>query len=403
MVTLKNHARLGELIRKLPKADLHVHLDGSLRLETLIELAQDAGVKLPSYTPEGLRELVFKDSYANLNEYLEGFGYTVAVIAGFLLTAVRNWTGMHTPDGLPLLALVLLWLAGRALPFWAAVPPLAVAAVDLAFLPALALALARPLWNGRNKHNRWFLLLLAAMTAANAMVHAQALGWTADSADRGVDAMLGLVVVILVFVGGRVMPFFTEMAVAGSTPRGWRWIELSGVSLLVLAAALQAAGLGGWPLGLVLLAAALVQAVRLAGWHDLGVWRIPILWVLYTGYGWLVVGLALLGASHLGVLPRSPAVHALTVGAIGVLTLGMMARVSLGHTGRQMRSSPVMNTAFVVINLAAAVRILGPVLMPSWYVSWVVLSGLLWMIAFTLFTIVYAPVLLRARVDGKPG
>ena len=140
------------------------------------------------------------------------------------------------------------------------------------------------------------------------------------------------------------------------------------------------------------------------GWYDHGVWRIPLLWVLFTGYAWIVVGLGLLGLSHLypSLVSASPALHALTVGGIGVFTVGMMARVALGHTGRPLIPAKAINVAFVVINLAAVIRTFGPVLMPSWYVSWVMLAGLLWTVTFVIFTLIYAPILLKARADGRP-
>lgn len=331
------------------------------------------------------------------------FGFGTAVIAGFLLTAVRNWTGMQTPAGLPLALLALVWLGGRVLPGCAGCPALLGAAVDWAFLPLLALALARPLWQGRNRSNRWFLVLLGAMAVANGLVHAQALGWTTATAALGIAAMLTLTLILLVFVGGRIMPFFTESALAGSRPLTRRWVELSGVSLLSVLALVQALGLTG-PVPAVLLAAAgLVQLVRLAGWYDKRVLQVPLLWVLYTGYLWLVLGLLLLAASELGAFPRSGARHALTIGAIGVFMLGMMARVALGHTGRTLAPARAIVAAFVVANLAAVARVFGPIVHPAGYPEWIMASGVLWVIAFALFTAVYTPILLRRRADGRPG
>lgn len=329
------------------------------------------------------------------------FGYAVAVIAGFLLTAVRNWTGQQTLKGAPLAALAALWLAGRLVP-WAPVPPLAVALVDLAFLPLLALSLVRPLRAGANPANLVFLPLLLAMAAANALVHAQALGWMNDGLPRGHDAMLVLVVLLLVLVGGRVIPFFTEKAVPGACPRRIRWVETGSMVLLPLLALGHAAGMDGAATGPLLLALGGLQATRLAAWHHRGIWRLPILWVLYSGYGWLVVGLLLAGAADVGVFPATLATHALAVGAVGVLTLGMMARVALGHTGRALQTAPVINPAFVLLNLAAATRVFGPWGWPHAYARWIEISGGLWVIAFAILCAVYLPILLSPRVDGRP-
>jgi uncharacterized protein involved in response to NO len=330
------------------------------------------------------------------------FGYTMAVVGGFLLTAVRNWTGRPTPAGMPLALLALLWLAGRLAPWVPGLPNGVIAAVDTTFLPGLAIALAGPLWKGANKVNRVFLPLLLAMTAANGLVHADALGWFPGTATRGIRVMLDLVMLLLVFIGGRVIPFFTEKAVAAARPVRRQWVEASGFTLLLLAAAMDTAGGGGPFPGIVFSGLALVQAVRLAGWYDRGIWRTPLLWVLFTGYGWLVAGLLLTGLARFGLLSPSLATHAVTVGGIGVLTLGMMARVALGHTGRPLRSSTAVNLAFVAVNLAAAVRVAGPWAFPAWYGIWIDLAGLFWMVGFAIFAAAYLPILLRPRVDGRP-
>lgn len=330
------------------------------------------------------------------------FGYTMAVASGFLLTAVRNWTGRPTPTGMPLALLVLLWLAGRLAPWAPGLPHGVITALDTAFLPALAIALAGPLWKGANKVNRVFLPLLLAMTVANGLVHADALGWFPGAAPRGIRLMLDLVMLLLVFVGGRVVPFFTEKAVAGAHPLRRQWVEVAGVTLLLLAAAMDVANAGGTVSGIVFSALAVVQGLRLAGWHDRGIWRIPLLWVLFTGYGWLVAGLFLTGLGRFGLLSPSLATHAVTVGGIGTLTLGMMARVALGHTGRPLRSSIAVNLAFVMVNLAAAVRVTGPWAFPAWYGIWIDLAGLFWMAGFAIFAAAYLPILLRPRVDGRP-
>jgi uncharacterized protein involved in response to NO len=329
------------------------------------------------------------------------FGYTVAVIAGFLLTAVRNWTGQATLKGAPLAALAALWVAGRIAP-WLAIPPLYLALVDLAFIPLLALSLVRPLCAGANPVNRVFVPLLLAMAAANALVHAQSLGWMDDGALRGHDAMLDLVILLLVLVGGRVIPFFTEKAVPGARPRRIRQVETGSMVLLPLLAIGHAAGMDGVATGLLLLVLGVLQAIRLAAWHHRGIWRLPVLWVLYSGYGWLVMGLLLAGIADLGGFPASLATHALAVGAVGVLTVGMMARVSLGHTGRALQTTPVINLAFVALNLAAALRVFGPWLWPQGYERWIEAAGGLWVLAFGILCVVYYPILLRPRADGRP-
>lgn len=333
------------------------------------------------------------------------FGYIVAVTAGFLLTAVANWTGQRTVSGWPLGALAGLWLAGRIAPWLAGIiPPLMVAAFDLAFLPMFTWSLFKPLWTGRNRNNRWFIPLLLGMTLANAVIHAQTLGWTTTTAMPGIFAMLDLVILMLIFVGGRIMPFFTEKAILGAVPKRYELVERLSILLPIGMALLHLLQLPIEWSGTLALITGVLQGIRGWGWSDRRIWQIPILWVLYTGYAWLVIGLMLLGMNELGIFRQhfSSAIHTLTTGALGVFTLGMMARVALGHTGRMMRSKPPITIAFVLINLAAIVRILSPIIFPGRYLHGLWLAGLLWVVAFILFAVVYTPILLKIRADGKP-
>ncbi len=330
------------------------------------------------------------------------FGYATAVIAGFLLTATRNWTGMPTATGAELGGLALLWLVGRLGPLLG-LPGALAAVLDLAFLPALALSLFKPLWQGPNRANRVFLVLLAGMALASLLVHLDALGLVRGIAPTGNRLMLGLVLLVLLIVAGRVMPFFTQGGVAGSGPRSRKSVERLTFALAV-PFVLTDALLPGTPVaGTLGLALALVQAVRLAGWHDRGVWDIPILAVLYWGYLWLILGLVLSGLAHLGLVAGSSALHALTVGAVGVFTLGMMVRVTLGHTGRAMVAPRLAVLAFWLVNLAALVRVAGPLLWPVWSTAWWTLSGVLWVLAFGSFLTAVGPMLVRPRSDGRPG
>lgn len=329
------------------------------------------------------------------------FGYAMAVIAGFLLTAVRNWTGIATPTGMPLAGLALLWLGGRVAPLLhPALPGPLLALIDWLFIPALMLALAGPLWRGANRINRVFLPILALAALANGMIHAQALDLAAGAA-AGTGLMLNTLFVLVALVAGRVLPFFTEKAVPGSQPR--RSPRLERWSYAALLALLAAELL--YPVaevtGVLAAGVAVTQALRLIGWHHSGVWRIPILWVLYTGFGWLVLGFGLKSLGAFGLFPSNLAVHALTLGGFGVLTLGMMARVALGHTGRPLTSSRLIDLAFVLLNLGAAARVFGPFLI-SGYTGSVHLAGGLWLLAFGLFLLIYTPVLLKPRADGRP-
>ncbi|MCB1758901.1 MAG: NnrS family protein [Gammaproteobacteria bacterium] len=331
------------------------------------------------------------------------FGYAAAIIAGFLLTAVRNWTGVNTPHGGPLALLTALWLAGRLAPLSANwLPDWLVAMADLAFLPTVALAIQPALWQGEQKINRIFVPILLTMALANLLVHLQALGYTA-TAMLGIDTMLYLVAFLVSLLAGRVMPFFTQAMVPGYQATRRSWLEqatLGGFALLLLLHLLSAPGA---LLAVAALLLAVTQALRVAGWHHPNVWRIPILWVLYSGMFWMVAGFTLLALASLGLVAANLAKHAIAVGAVGVLTLGMMARVSLGHTGRPIEPKRSIEAAFLLLNLAAFARVFGPLLPVGSYTFWVHLSGGIWILCFVLFCLVYLPILGRTRVDGRPG
>jgi uncharacterized protein involved in response to NO len=331
------------------------------------------------------------------------FGFTVAVIAGFLLTAAQNWTGIRTPSGAPLAALFLLWLAGRLAFLVPGLPAEGVALIDLSFLPILALVLAWPIMKAKQLHNYPFPLMLLALTAANALVHGEGLGWTPDTASLGLHLATYVVVTMIVVMGGRVIPSFTDNKLR-THARRWKTIEflVPAVTLTALIAALIAPVS---PVTALLAAiAAAVHAIRLAGWYTSKFWSVPLLWILHLGYAWIALGFALLALSEMGMSAAAgSALHAFTAGGIGVLTLGMMARVSLGHTGRMLEPSPLMTRAFVAINLAALIRVVVPLVFPGVYMEGMAAAGVAWMAAFGLFAAIYTPILLRPRVDGKPG
>lgn len=342
------------------------------------------------------------------------FGYALAVIAGFLLTATRNWTGMATATGWELGALIGLWVAGRLAPL-VSLPGVLVATLDVGFPLMLAASLFRPLWWGPNPVNRVFVFLLLGMALASLSVHLQALGITGRGALAGDRLMLGLILLTLLVVAGRIMPFFTQTAIPGAVPRSDRRAERLTFGLAVLWVLMDA--VMQLPLsdqasiqqslevltGVLAIVFALVLVLRLRGWHDRRVWAVPILAVLYGSYLWMILGLILNGLAHLGWLAQYPALHALTVGAVGLFTLGMMGRVTQGHTGRQVSASGVTVASYLALTLAAVVRVFGPLLWPTGYMAWMTVSGWLWVLAFVLFLGVHGPMLLRPRVDGKPG
>jgi uncharacterized protein involved in response to NO len=332
------------------------------------------------------------------------FGYSVAVISGFLLTAVRNWTGLQTPGGTALVALVALWLAGRVSPFFAdTLPHWLIAVVDTAFLPVLAITIAIPLIRRRQKHNMVFLFVLAAMALANIMVHLQMLGFTQTSAKRGTYFAVYLIVLLITILGGRVIPFFTEKGIPGAETKQHKAVEYTSVGALLLLILLDLSDATPVAVVIVSILAAIAHGARLYGWYQKAVWSVPLLWVLHLGYAWLVTGLLLKALSAAGLVNPMLAIHAFTAGGIGTITLGMMARVSLGHTGRLLQVGSSMTWAFALVNMAGFARVFLPVIATGSYSVWIVMSGVLWSAAFLLFVISYTGVLLKPRVDGLPG
>ena len=276
------------------------------------------------------------------------FGYTIAVISGFLLTAVRNWTEIDTPKGAPLASLSALWLIGRILPFFPNdLPAWLIALADLAFLPAVGVAVAIPLLRSGQKRNLIFLPLLAGLALANLLMHLASVGFAEEMGRAGAFLGLDLIVLLIVIMGGRVIPFFTERALPGVTPARWPLVEWLSISAVIAFSIVEVWLPYSLLAGVLAALAAAGNGVRLGGWYTKRFWSVPLLWVLHVGYAWIVVGFLVKALGAADLIASQFTIHAFTVGGIGVLTLGMMARVSLGHTGRPLKVSAAMALAFV--------------------------------------------------------
>lgn len=331
-------------------------------------------------------------------------GYSAAVIAGFLLTAVKNWTGRTTLTGDQLAILCLIWLYGRIAPFYAGLlPDGVIAAIDFAFLPALAYQIAKPILATRQYGNLVFIGILLILALANGLIHAGILASLPHLTWLGLQLAVATIVLLILVIAGRVFPFFTERGLPGVRVNSNPTNEYGAIGSAVLVYGLQLAGVDGTLLALASGLAVLFNFMRIWGWYVQRVWYVPLLWVLYAGYGWIILGFGLTALSAYGLVLPSLSLHAFTVGGIGVLTLGMMARVSLGHTGRALRVSNAMAIAFILLNIAALSRVLLPIALPDWYGTLVYLSMLFWLAAFALFIYVYSPMLTAARIDGQTG
>ena len=329
------------------------------------------------------------------------FGFSLAIIAGFLLTAVRNWTNVQTPFGWTLAGIVAVWLIARILPFIPQVPGSLIALMNLGFPVLVALGIGVPIVRSGNHRNLIFVGALVGFFIAALLVHLQLMGITTATLQTGLHLSLYLVVLIIVVIGGRVIPFFTERGIGDVTCHRTSWLEKALIPLTVAWLVCQLLLPGIIAAGLSLLLAVL-QLIRLAGWYQKALWKHPLLWILHGGYGFIVLGFFLQAAAQFGVLNPSIALHAFTVGGIGGLTLGMMARVSLGHTGRPLQVTRMIQIAFICMLLGAVLRI-GVDLLPVPYYTALHISGGFWMLAWLLFLIRYVPILIKPRADGLWG
>jgi len=329
------------------------------------------------------------------------FGYTMAVVAGFLLTAVGNWTGKPTPAHGTLMALVALWVIGRIL----VLTPFAVfaAIVNVAFPVALAFGIGGAIVRSGNRRNYFFLALLGLLSTAELGFHLSHLSVLPWSERASLQVGLDVILFIMAVIGGRVIPMFTNNGVPGAQAARNPIVEKAAlIGTLVLI------GIDMVPAPVLLVAGvaflvAVAHAIRLFLWRPLRTRSAPLVWVLHLAYAWIVVYLVLRGLAELGYVAQVFAIHALTIGAIGGMTIGMMTRTARGHTGRPLKADRYEVACFAMIALAAFVRVFGGMWLSGAYALTIVLSGVCWSLAFGLYAIRYWPVLSRVRVDGRPG
>lgn len=333
------------------------------------------------------------------------FGFAVAVISGFLLTAVRNWTGLPTPTGLLLAALAAVWLLGRVLIVTG--PSMVAAFVDVLYLPLLLVAISLPIIRSRNRRNYKVIVLLALIAFTHGVFHYASLGpapaWLAYTT---IIVALDLITILYAIVAGRVIPAFTRNAVPGAEPRASQWVELVVFAAMIsIVAARVASDWVAVPMLLptaLLVVAAVAHAFRLALWQPQVTVTNPLLWMLPVSYSWLPVAFFLRGLAGHAIVMQATWIHALAAGAISSLMLAMMMRSSLGHTGRGLVASRLDMTAFLLLQAAAIVRVTAG-LFDGAYASVVTLAGILWMLAFGIFFLRYLPMLTQPRADGRAG
>lgn len=336
------------------------------------------------------------------------FGYAMSVVAGFLLTAVGNWTGQAMPHGAALARIWLVWLAARCvfvlLPQWQSVG----VGLDMLFNLLLLIAILKPILAVKQWRQIGIVSKVALMLVANACFLLGLLGWSKGlwvSLYVGVFVIVGLVLTI----GRRVIPFFVSKALpeAGEMKNSVCLDRLSlGGFLLVMLGELGSMFSTAWAWQLLTSVSGAIAAVaqiwRLCGWYHRGIWRKPLLWSMFLSMFFVAVGMLMYALG--GVMGHSLPLHALAVGGMGMLSLSMMARVSLGHTGRNVQQPPkLVFYALILLSAAMLARVGLPIVWPAQYLYWISIAQWCWLLAFLLLALGFARIWVSPRIDGKKG
>jgi len=334
------------------------------------------------------------------------YGYGVAVIAGFLLTAIRNWTGIQTVHGVTLFVLFLLWAAARLMPFLPIEANLQfMAGFDLLFMLALLVAAFMPIARVKQWSQLGIMLNVVLLLCGNLLFYLGVLQLLQQGVEWGLYIGLYVVLGFVFIVGRRVIPFFIEKGLGGAvTVKNWRWLDVAIMTLFILFAILDVFTTRTGLIAGLALVLFILNSIRLYGWYAPGMASKPLLWVLYLAYVFIVAGFAMKVVGFVSGLPASAHVHLFTVGGIGLMTTGMMARVALGHTGRNVFDPPkILSVIFIMLLLSAFSRVFLPLLLVQHYLLWLMLSQLLWLAAFIFLLWTYLPMLIKPRVDGRYG
>ncbi len=345
-------------------------------------------------------------SYVQWHAHEMIYGFGVAVIAGFLLTAVKNWTGIPTLHGFGLLALFTLWALARIL-FLLGTPFIFIAAIfDLSFILFLTGAVVYPIVKAKQLKKQFGILgNLIFLMVGNIFFYLGVVGFVEQGMYWSIYGGLYLVIGLIIIMGRRVIPFFIEAGVGYPVKFfNSKWLDAA-IPLLYLAFFIVQVFVGNRYLSALLSAGLFIMtSVRLIGWHTIGIWKKPLLWSLFVAFLFINLGFLLIALSIFIDLPRIRVIHAFSFGGIGVITLSMMARVTLGHTGRNIQSPPKATTwAFVALIMGAVVRVILPLIAADHYLVWIAVSQVLWISAFLIFVVLYSPMLIKPRIDGQFG
>ncbi len=331
------------------------------------------------------------------------FAYAVAVIVGFLLSAVKNWTNLQTLNGKPLLALFVLWIAGRFLPFIPLQYLAFQALIDVGFLGFAIVAIAYPIIKTKQKQQIGIIGKLLLITVAHGLFYLGLLGIVEHGEVWGLYLGFYLIISLILMMARRLIPFFIERGLhLDSGLKNSKWLDLSSLFLVLLFIPIEVFSQGVLS---AILAGILfvIHSLRLFNWHHPGIWKKPLLWSIYCAYGFIILGFGLNALSYFVIFMPNIALHSFAFG-IALMTLSMMSRVSLGHTGRNVFAPPrLLNRLFIILSLSFVFRVIAPIISPEYYIYWIFSSQVLWIVSFVMFLLIYTPLFFKVRIDGQFG
>lgn len=333
------------------------------------------------------------------------YGYSIAVISGFLLTAVKNWTGKQTLYGPGLFMLFMLWVMAR-ISFLFGTSFIFIATLfDMLFMICLISAITYPIIKARQWGQLGIISKLILLAIGNGLFYLGTAGIIDQGVYWGIYTGLFLIIGLIMTLGRRVIPFFIERGVGYPVQIvNYKWIDRLSL-ILFLAFFIFYVFIGNTQISIYISwSLFFITTIRLFGWHTKGIWKKPLLWSLFIAFIFIDIGFLLFAMSDLFKLPVSLAFHAFSYGGIGIMTLGMMSRVSLGHTGRNIDSPPSgLSVSFILLMLGGISRIFLPMLDMDHYVAWIIFSQVLWAVAHLIFVFAYAQILIKPRIDGQFG
>ncbi len=333
------------------------------------------------------------------------YGYGLAVVAGFLLTAVKNWTGIPTLFGKPLAILFILWCIARVLFLFGTTFLPWAASADLLFGLMLVVAITLPIIKSKQWMQLAVVVKVLLLLLGNIVFFLGYFGVLSNGMLYAINGAVLLFISLILMIGRRVIPFFIERGTEVRVQlKQYKWLDIS-ILVVFLALFINVLFIRATYLTMAFAWALFaLNGFRLCNWHTAGLWRVPLLWSLYLSAWFINVGFMFFALqaenNNLSILT----LHLFTIGGIGLMTLSMMSRVALGHTGRDIRvPSPWIKLAFVCLIVSVIFRVIVPMITTQFYTLWVLVAAVFWVLGFAIYSAIYMPILLKPRADGTFG